>query len=165
MAISLIVAMDENGVIGHNNSLPWKLPRDLQHVKELTEGSTIVLGRKNFESIGRALPDRRNIILTRNKEFIAKDCEIFYSKEEILQAIEDDQNVFIFGGEEIYKIFMEYVEVIYVTRILHSFEGDTYFPEVDWDQWYKVLEQKGITDEKNIYEHTFFIYEKKEVEG
>lgn len=159
--LSLIVAMDEDGVIGLNNSIPWHLPRDLKHVKEITTGNTIIMGRKNFESIGKALPNRRNIILSRNSTLTIDDVEVFNTIEDILQAVEEDDGVFVFGGEEIYRLFLPYVSTMYVTKIHDKFDGDTYFPIIDWSEWYEVYSQPGITDDKNKHDHSYYIYERK----
>lgn len=162
MKLSLIVAMTEDNVIGFENNLPWRLPNDLAHVKKMTQGHTLIMGRKNYESIGRPLPNRRNIILTRNKNYVAEGCEIATSMEEVFELIASDEKVFIFGGEEIYRMFLPYVGTMYVTRIYHKFKGDTFFPEIDWTQWVQLGEEKKqIVDEKNIYMHSFFTYLRK----
>lgn len=154
--------MDKNRVIGKDNDLPWRIPRELQYVKKITMGSPIVMGRKNYASIGRPLPGRRNIVLTRNKEFIAEGCEIAHSVEEVLNLCNDEKEVFIFGGEEIYKLFLPLVDKLYLTKINYAFEGDTYFPEVDLNLWNEVSKEKGVTDDKNPYEYSFHVYEKKD---
>lgn len=159
MNISLVVAMDENNLIGYNNDLPWKLPNDLKFLKELTTGGTLVMGRKNHESFGRPLPNRRNIILTRNKDYASKGCEVFHTKDEIFEAIKNDGNIFIFGGSEIYSLFLPHVKTLYLTRIHHKFYGDTYFPEIDLENdWSLVTSKEGTLDTLNIWEHTFYTY-------
>lgn len=160
MSWSLIVAMDKNGVIGKNNSLPWKLPRDLEHVKTITTGSTIIMGRKNFESIGRPLPNRRNIILTRNRNYSVEGCEVYHSVQEVLDVCHDSEDVFVFGGGEIYRLFLPYVSTMFVTRIHHEFDGDTYFPSINEKEWKLICAQSGILDEKNKYTHVFLIYKR-----
>lgn len=159
--ISLIVAMDKNRVIGKDNDLPWRLPKEFEYVKKTTMGHTIVMGRKNFESIGRALPGRKNVILTRDKTFSFEGCIIAHSIKEVFDLCKNDEEVFIFGGEQIYEIFMPYVEKMYITKIDYAFEGDTYFPEVDYNEWDEVSVKQGITDEKNPYTYYFHVYEKK----
>jgi dihydrofolate reductase len=161
MSLSIIVAMDENGLIGRDNDLPWRLPNDLKRVKEITSGHTIVMGRKNYESIGHPLPDRRNIIITRNTEYTVDGCEIIYNPDPILNEVDSEEEVYIFGGSEIYKIFLPFVKTIYITRINHSFEGDTYFPEINWDEWHESCREVHGIDEKNKYPHTFYIYDRK----
>lgn len=161
LKISLIVAMDSNRVIGKANDIPWRIPKDWEFVKKTTMGHSIVLGRKNLESIGRALPNRRNIILTRDKSFTFDGCEMAYSIEEVFELCEDDEELFIFGGEQIYTIFLPYVETMYMTKIHHEFEGDTFFPEVQFDEWNEIAMEKGVRDEENPYDYDFCIFERK----
>lgn len=164
MKVSLIVAMDKNRVIGNNGDIPWRLPADWQYVKKITTGHPIVLGRKNFESIGRVLPNRRNIVLTRDEGFSFEGVEVAYSMEQVWDLCNDEEEIFIFGGEQIYKMFLNTgcVERMYITKINHSFEGDTFFPEVDLTQWIEVMAEKGVLDDKNVYEHEFFVYDKED---
>lgn len=161
MKISLIVAMDKNRVIGKDNDIPWRIPKDWEYVKHTTKGHPIILGRKNLESIGRALPDRRNIILTRDKSFTFNGCEIAHSINDVLELCKNEQEIFIFGGEEIYNLFLPYVEKMHITKIHYEFEGDTFFPEVNLDEWNEVSVKKGITNDKNPYEYYFHVYERK----
>lgn len=133
--MSLLVAFDKNGLIGCESGLPWNIPDDLAFVKKITTGGTIIMGRKNFESIGRALPDRRNIILTSDNNFTAVGCEIFHNKNDILEAVENTDDVFVFGGRQIYELFLENCDTLIVTIIDHEFEGDVYFPDIDWTIW------------------------------
>ncbi|WP_369900130.1 DfrD/DfrG/DfrK family trimethoprim-resistant dihydrofolate reductase [Bacillus manliponensis] len=163
MKISLIVAMDKNRVIGKENDIPWRIPKDWQYVQKTTKGHTIVLGRKNLESIGRALPDRRNIILTRDKSFTFEGCKMAYSIEEVFELCRGEAEIFIFGGEQIYKLFLPYVEKMYVTKIHHEFEGDTFFPEVNLNEWTEVSVEKGVMDEQNPYIYYFHVYERTKV--
>lgn len=160
--ISFLWAEDENGLIGSNNALPWYLPADLKYFKETTMGKPIVMGRKTYESIGRPLPGRTNIIITRNQDFKAEGCLIFNTKEQLLQWMkEQDSEVFITGGGEIFKLFLSDVDRLYVTKIFHSFSGDSYFPHVNWEQWQLISKKKGIKNEKNPFEYEFLIYERK----
>lgn len=161
MKISIITAMDTNRVIGNKNALPWHLPRELQYVKEVTMGHAIIMGRKNYESIGKALPGRRNIIVTRNTAYQAENCEVYHSVEEVLETCKQEEEIFIFGGEEIYKLFLPYVEKMYITKINHAFEGDTFFPLIEEEEWEEKSKEDGITDEKNPYEYAFYTYERK----
>lgn len=154
--IALIAAYGENQVIGKNNSLPWHLPNDLKHFKELTIGKTIVMGRTTYESIGRPLPNRKNVVLTHNPSFTAKGVEVVHQIDDVLAL----GNVMIIGGASIYKQFLPYVTDLYITEIHHAFQGDTFFP--NWDKKnYRLIDiQKGTVDEKNIYPHTFLHYKK-----
>src|SRR5699024_7188987 len=160
LKISLIVAMDKKRVIGKDNDIPWRISSDWEYVKNTTKGHAIILGRKNLQSIGRALPDRRNIILTRDKNFHFKDDEIEHSIETTSQLCKTDKEFIIFEGEQIYVMFLPYVEKMYVTKIHHEFEGDTFFPVVNFDDWKEVSVEKGIKDEKNPYDYYFHIYER-----
>ncbi|MBP1960832.1 dihydrofolate reductase [Paenibacillus aceris] len=155
MEFKLIAAMDKNRVIGKNNDIPWRIPNDWRHVNKTTKGHTIVMGRRNYESIGRALPDRRNIILSREKELRIEDCEIAHSINDVFNICQSEEEVFIFGGEQIYKMFMPYVTKMYITKIYHEFEGDTYFPDIDFGEWKEVSVTAGITDLKNPYTYYF----------
>lgn len=164
--ISIIVAAAEKNVIGKDNSLIWHLPADMKFFKEKTSGHCIITGRKNYESIPekfRPLPNRTNIVITRQKNYQAPGAIVVETIEDaILKAKETgDQEIFIIGGAEIYKQFMRYADKIYLTKIYHSFEGDTFFPEINDKNWREVSRIKGLTDEKNIYDHDFFIFEKK----
>lgn len=132
---NLIVAMDKNGCIGKNNNLPWHLPADLKHVSQTTKGGILVMGRKNHESIGRPLPLRHNVILTRDRNYRSEGCTVLHSKAEVLERFGPKHNVFIFGGAEIYKMFLPEVDTMHITRINHSFDGDVFFPEIDYSEW------------------------------
>ncbi|MBM7647913.1 dihydrofolate reductase [Bacillus ectoiniformans] len=159
--ISFIWAMDKNGLIGKDNQLPWKLPEDLKFFKETTMGSPIVMGRKTFESIGRPLPGRENIILTRDYSYEAQGCTVVHSLDELWKKAADSDEFFITGGSEIFKKTLPFAERLYVTVIDEAFVGDTYFPPLDWNQWTLISEKKGLKNEKNPYDYYFRIYEKK----
>lgn len=161
MKVTFIAAMDRNRVIGKENNIPWRIPRDWEYVKETTIGHSIILGRRNFESIGRILPGRRNIVLTRNPDFFFEGCEIVHSVQEVFDLCENEQEIFIFGGEEIYRAFLPYAEKMHITKINHEFKGDTFFPEVDFSEWMEVAVKKGIRDDKNPYSYSFHIYERR----
>ncbi|NQX61270.1 dihydrofolate reductase [Paenibacillus qinlingensis] len=161
MTISFIVAMDKNRVIGKNNDLPWRLPKEWQYVKKTTMGHSIILGRKNFESIGKALLGRRNIILTRDTSYSAKGCEVAHSVKEVIAMCSGEEEIFIFGGEEIYRLFLPYADKLYMTKIDYEFDGDTYFPEVDYTEWDEISAQQGITDAENPYIYNFYVYAKR----
>jgi dihydrofolate reductase len=130
MIISIIAAVSNNNVIGKDNKLPWHLPGDLKRFKELTTGHTIIMGRKTFESIGRPLPSRRNIVVTRNKDYKADGVEIIHSIKEALDLVKNEDEVFIIGGEEIYKLALPMANKIYLTRINKEYDGDAFFPEL-----------------------------------
>ncbi|RLQ95179.1 dihydrofolate reductase [Falsibacillus albus] len=161
--ISFIWAMDENRLIGSGNRLPWRLPEDLKFFKNTTMNHPIVMGRKTFESIGKPLPGRINIILTKDKTYKKEGCIVMNNKSQLLDWIESqEKEVFITGGSEIFKQLMDEVDSLYVTKIYSSFEGDTYFPVMDWCGWKAVWAKKGIKNEKNPYDYEFYKYKKKQ---
>ena len=152
--------MSKNRVIGNNNELIWKLSSDLKRFKELTTGHPVVMGRKTYESIGRPLPNRRNIIITRNSEYEVEGCEVVSSLEEALLLTNND--CFIIGGGEIYKQSLELADKIYLTLVHKDFEGDTQFPELikEWD----IIDNKDFeADQKNEYNYSFIEYDRYEI--
>ena len=155
--ISIIVATSKNRVIGNNNSLIWKLPSDLKRFKQITTDNTIVMGRKTYESIGKPLPNRRNIIITRDTNYLVDNCEIVNSLEEALMLCNND--CFIIGGGEIYKQSIDIADKIYLTLVQEDFEGDTYFPEIG-KEWTKVFREDFEPDEKNAHKYSFIDYER-----
>ena len=157
--VKIIVAMSKNRVIGNNNQLIWKLSSDLKRFKELTTGNPIVMGRKTFESIGKPLPNRRNIIITRNNDYIVEGCEIVSSLEEALLLT--NNNCFIIGGGEIYKQALDITDKIYLTLVHKDFEGDTIFPELG-KEWAKISRKDFEADDKNEYKYSFIEYERYE---
>ncbi len=162
MTLSIIAAMDQNQLIGKQGKIPWSLSADLKYFKKTTMGAPIIMGRKTFESIGSPLPGRKNIILTRNKDYKAEGCEVVHSKDKILdEFLQKKEEAFIIGGAEIYKQFLAYCDNLYLTIIEDQFSGDTYFPEIDWEKWDKISEQKGTTDSNNPYSYSYHIYQRK----
>lgn len=155
-----IVAMDQHDVIGHDGQMPWSLPNDLKHFKEITMGHTVIMGRKTFESIGRPLPNRTNVVVTRNQDFHHEGIIIEHDLDEIPKKY-DREDAFIIGGGELYKALLPYVKRLYVTRVHATFEGDTMFPMLNWNEWQLIEEKKGIVDDRNEVAHTFFIFERK----
>ncbi|WP_461201403.1 dihydrofolate reductase [Anoxybacillus sp. TBDG-1] len=159
--ISIIVAMDRNRVIGYNNTLPWYLPADLAYFKRVTMGHPIVMGRKTFVSIGRPLPGRINIILTRDKTFLVNsNVQVIHSMDHIRQIEQQYGHVFIIGGAQVFEQAMSLADRLYVTHIDATFTGDTFFPPIDEKQWALRTARQGVQDEKNRYPHTFCIYER-----
>lgn len=151
--------MSENRVIGNNNELIWKLSSDLKRFKELTTGHPVVMGRKTYESIGRPLPNRRNIIITRNLEYQVDGCETVSSLEEALLLT--NNNCFIIGGGEVYKQSLEIADKIYLTLVHKKFEGDTTFPELG-KEWATIDCKDFESDEKNEYNYSFIEYDRYE---
>ncbi|WP_037288738.1 dihydrofolate reductase [Saccharibacillus sacchari] len=158
--ITLIWAQGENGVIGRDNALPWRIPADMAYFKRETIGKTVVMGRKTWESFGsKPLKDRKNIVLTRDASYTADGAEIVHSIEEAL-SVADGEEVMIIGGSEIYALSLPIADRLRVTRVRESFEGDAVFPTVDWSSWLLLSSQEGIRDEKNVYRYEFEVYER-----
>ncbi|MEO4054712.1 dihydrofolate reductase [Solibacillus sp. CAU 1738] len=155
--ISLIVAHDINRVIGYENAMPWHLPGELKYFKEMTMGKPIIMGRNTFESIGKALPGRRNIVITRNKEYAAEGIEVVNSLEEALNLVKDVEEVMIIGGQQIFSQAMDIADRLYITIINHEFKGDTYFPQ--YEGWQLVSESEPVIAPDG-YTFTYCIYEK-----
>ncbi len=166
MSISIIVAIAENNVIGNDNCLIWHLPADLKYFKEKTTGHCVITGRKNYESIPkkfRPLPNRTNIIISRQKDYYAPGAAVVGSIDEAIEKAKQSgrEEIFIIGGAQIYEQTMHLADKLYITKIYHSFEGDAFFPEIKPGEWKETEPIKGIVDEKNKYDHDFIIYEKK----
>jgi dihydrofolate reductase len=150
--ISIVVAVSKNNVIGVNNELPWHLPADLKHFKKLTTGKVVVMGRKTFESIGKPLPNRTNVVITRNPDWKQEGVVVCGSMEEVLKSFKED--VCVIGGTEVFKESIDFVDVIYMTIINECFVGDSDFPKLG-DEWVLVKEDKHQPDEKNPHEYSF----------
>lgn len=163
MKISIIVACSSNQVIGVDNQLPWHLPADLAYFKKLTTGHPILMGRKTYESIGRPLPNRKNIVITRNKNFSGESLFVFHSLDEAIQDCRDNHypEIFIIGGDNIYQQSLDVSNKIYLTRV-HTLitEGTAFFPELDPTTWTKISSEKHVADEKNQFDYDFEVYEK-----
>lgn len=155
--LSIIVAADRNNVIGKDNALIWHLPNDLRFFKEKTTGHAIVMGRRTFDSVGKPLRDRRNIIITRNTDFKVEGCEVVTSLETALALLNPQDENFIVGGEEIYRQALPLADRVYLTRIDHEFEGDRHFPELG-PEWQLLEETDGIVDAKNLFAHSFLTF-------
>lgn len=155
--ISLIVAHDKNRVIGYENKMPWHLPGDLQYFKEMTMGKPIIMGRKTFESIGRPLPGRRNIVITRNKQYNSDGIETVSSLDEALMLTKNDEEVMIIGGEQIFRLALPLANRLYITQINAEFNGDTFFPS--YEGWQLVHCQNEIKSNDG-YTFQYCIYEK-----
>ena len=159
--INIVVAKASNNVIGAKNDLIWHLPNDLKHFKSLTSGHPIIMGRKTFESLGRPLPNRTNIVVTRDQNWNAEGIEIASSLPKAIEAAKKiDDDIYIIGGGNIYKQAMEFTDVLYITEVHHEFDGDTYFPEIDLDEWEEVQRENFKKDEKHPYAYSFVMYKK-----
>lgn len=155
MKLSIIVAVARNGVIGRGNALPWHLPADLKHFKTVTMGKPVIMGRKTYESIGRPLPGRRNLVVTRNAGFSAPGCEVLSSLDAALAECVTSEEVFVIGGAQLYADALAKADRLYVTRVVADIEGDTFFPPFDAAQWRIVESVAGAVDEKNSLPHRF----------
>jgi len=158
--ISIIVATSANGVIGRGGELPWHLSDDLKRFKQLTLGKPIVMGRKTFESTGRALPGRQNIVLTRQSEFVAAACDVVSSVDAAIATAGDTGEVMVIGGSDIYKLFLPLAERIYMTRVHIDVDGDARFPELDDDQWQETSHSDHSAGESNDYAFTISVLER-----
>jgi dihydrofolate reductase len=160
--LSAIVAMAENRVIGRNNQMPWHLPADLKHFKAITSGHPVLMGRKTFASIGKPLPNRTNIILTRDKQFSAQDClTVSHPEAALSMATElDQEEIFVIGGAEIYRELLPHVQRLYLTIIHHQFEGDAFFPELNMSDWHEVSRERHSADDKNPFDYSFIVMER-----
>jgi len=163
MRISAIIAMSSNRVIGKNNQLPWHLPADLKHFKKITMGKPILMGRKTYESIGRPLPGRSNIIITRDSKFQAPGCIIRHSIESALTtaALQHSEEIFIIGGALIFQETLPLIQRLYLTLIHESIEGDAYFPELNSAEWQKIEQIDHHPDKENNYSYSFKILDRK----
>jgi dihydrofolate reductase len=160
MANSIIVAFDRNFLIGNGNKLPWHLPADLSHFKKITSGNTIVMGRKTYESIGKALPNRENIVISRNPDYKVGDAVVVSSVTAALAGCKSEKEIFFIGGSEIFKEALPHVTNLYLTRIDHQFEGDIFFPQLDFSGWKLISKESFDKDEKNKFNYSFLLFTK-----
>jgi len=161
--LSFIVAMDRNRLIGNNNRLPWHLPADLSHFKQTTMGKPILMGRKTWDSIGRPLPGRLNIVLTHTAELKIDGVEVVHSLSQAQALLEPAAELMVIGGSTIYRMLLAQAERIYLTRVDAEFEGDCWFPEIDLRQWQEIAVSAHPADEKNLYDCRFITLQRKTV--
>ena len=159
--ISIIVAMDQNGLIGNDNKLPWYLPADLKHFKHTTMGKPIIMGRKTFESIGKPLPGRVNIVLTRSTGYQAQGCIVTSSLDDAIEAAGTVDEVMIIGGATLYKEALAQVDRIYLTHVRAQLNGDTWFPSLDESEWVETQRVEHSADQSNPYDYTFRILDRR----
>lgn len=159
----MIAAAAENDAIGKDNDLLWHLPDDFKRFKQLTTGHPIIMGRKTFESFPSTLPKRRHIIITRDQTYTTDypDCIVVHSLEEALATLGKDEKSFIIGGGDIYSLAIPFADIIELTRVHHSFEGDAYFPEINENDWKLVREEYHPRDEKHAYDFTYLTYQRQ----
>lgn len=158
--ISIIVAASRNNVIGRNGLLPWKLSDDLRHFKATTLGKPVIMGRKTWESIGRPLPGRQNIVITRQRGFVAKGCDVAASVDAAIALAGQVDEIMVIGGTQVYEAFLPRAERLYVTRVHAVVEGDAFFPAIDEDRWKLLTDELHWADEKNDHAFSFRIYER-----
>lgn len=161
---TFVWAEDEKGLIGREGTLPWHLPNEMKYFVKVTTGDVVVMGRKTYESIpNRPLKNRVNIVLTRDETYEAPGAIVCHTKEEIMEVVKDiEKPIHIIGGTSLFDMFMDEVNVLYRTVVYETFEGDTYMPKIDY-KYFRVFESKeGTVDEKNIYPHQFYVYERKQ---
>jgi dihydrofolate reductase len=156
--ITIIAAIAENNALGKDNQLIWHLPADLKRFKQVTLNHHIIMGRKTFESLGKPLPNRTSIIISRNKNYIAEGCIVVNSLNEALQAAAADKNPYILGGAEIYKQAIEIADKLDLTFVHHTFDADAFFPVIDSSVWKETSRQSFKADEKNKYDYSFVSY-------
>jgi len=159
MPVTLIAAVAQNGVIGADNRLPWRLPADLAYFKNQTMGKTVLMGAATWRSIGRPLPGRHNVVLSRRMEKAPEGCDLVRSVEEALRLY-GDRELMVIGGAEVYRQFLPHADRMLITEIGAEFEGDARFPDFDRHEWKLASRTPGVTDEKNPLPHAFCVYER-----
>ena len=160
--LSMIVAVGNRWEMGLNNQLLCHLPEDLKKFKTITSGHTVIMGDRTWDSLPKKpLPNRRNIVMTLDKALQYPDCEMAYSIEEAIGMLDEDEEAFIIGGATIYRIFINKIDKLYLTRILADFDADVYFPEVDFSKWTLMRDEFFAKDEKNVYDMRFQYYQLK----
>lgn len=160
--IIIIVAMGENRVIGKDGKIPWRLSADLRRFKELTMDHPVIMGRKTYESLGKPLPGRENIILSRDEKFKPKGCVVLRFLAEALKLASsiDGEKIFIMGGGQVYEDALFFADEIYLTLVKASFEGDVFFPELNSAEWSEISREQHEKDEKNPHDYEFIVYER-----
>ena len=160
MRLSIVVAMDDNRLIGKDNMLPWHLPADLAYFKKITTGKSILMGRKTYDSIGKPLNNRRNIVITRNPEILIPGCEVVPNIDEALLITSEETEVMVIGGASLCQQLLPKVSRLYITKIEGEFDGDVYFPDYDKADWHEVSRESYKSDSINKYEYHFVVLER-----
>jgi dihydrofolate reductase len=170
MILSFVIAFGKNRGLGFGNKLPWNLPDDLKRFKEITRGHTVIMGRKTYDSLGRSptgepmgrlLPERKNIIITRDTSYKVDGATIAHSIEEAIEEVKNEDEAFVIGGAEILKLALPYVDKMYLTHVDAEVEADSFFPEINWEEWKTVSEEFHPKDDRHLYDFTYRVYEKK----
>jgi dihydrofolate reductase len=159
--ITLIVAVADNGVIGRENSLPWQLPEDLKRFKRLTMGKPMIMGRKTFESIGKPLPGRLNIVVTRDTNYLREGVKVVHGTDQALEAAADAPEVMVIGGAELFRHFLPRAGRIHLTRVHGTIDGDVTWPALDRRQWEVIESERHESDDRHAYAMTFEVWEKR----
>jgi dihydrofolate reductase len=161
MSLSIIVAIGQKNEIGKKNALLWNLPADMKHFRETTTGKTVIMGQKTFESIGRPLPNRRNIVLSQDNSFQVEGIEVVHTLEELDAVLKKEAENFIIGGGQIYKLFIDKADKLYITHVEATFpDADVFFPEIEQNKWQEISREAHEADEKNPYAYAFVVYTK-----
>lgn len=161
LKITLIVAASTNNVIGKDNQMVWHLPDDFKYFKKNTLDHSIVMGRKTYDSIGKALPDRRNIVVTRNQDWLADEVDVANSLDEVLSYCRDEREIFIIGGANLYKQTLPMAQKVLLTRVHAEIDGDALFPELFPEEWKLISQEQHAKDEKHAYDFTFEVWERQ----
>lgn len=150
--LSIIVAIAQNNTIGIKNQMPWHIPEDFQHFKKTTMGHTIAMGENTFRSLGRPLPGRKNVVLTDKQDYQAPGCTIIHSLEDLIALGKSDEEIFIIGGAMVYKQMLPHVDKLYLTYVKKDFEGDTFFPTIDFENDFEIIEksQVAVSEKQNL---------------
>ncbi|XID94460.1 dihydrofolate reductase [Paenibacillaceae bacterium WGS1546] len=164
MTVTLIAAVAANGVIGRDNELLWRLPADMRYFRRHTLGKTVMMGRKTFESLGRPLKDRKNVVLSRTLAEAPDGCELVRSIPEALERFGNDGELMVIGGAEIYRQALPFADRLRLTELGRAYEGDACFPEFDRNEWRLASREEGALDEKNVIPHVYCVYERQIVE-
>ncbi len=159
MILSLVTAIDKNRLIGNGKKIPWYLPADFAYFKETTMGKPIIMGRTTFESIGKPLSGRKNIVLTRG-EFIHEGVDVAHTLDEALSFVKDEPEIFVIGGAQVYREALPRADKLYITFVEGEFEGGIFFPEIDFREWEEVKNETRKADEKNLYDMKFTVFER-----
>ena len=158
--LTMIAAAAENNALGKNNDLIWHISEDLKRFKRLTSGHAIIMGRKTFESMPKALPNRTNIVLTNKKDYQSEGATVVHTLEDALALVKDDSQPFIIGGGEIYRLFMPYCDRIELTRVHQNFEADVFFPKIDLNQWKEIARENIEATKEQPYDYSYITFEK-----
>src|SRR5690606_9833868 len=158
--ITLIVAAAENNAIGKDNQMPWNLPNDFKYFKKTTLEHSVVMGRKTFDSIGKPLPERRNIILTRDQNYTSPDVDVANSVDDVLTYCRDEREIFVIGGANVYKQFISLAQKVHLTRVYTVIDGDAFFPELSENEWQLTSSERHQKDEKHAFDYSFEVWER-----